>query len=119
MNRPILPVLLLLLAWPCVCLAEPAVMSKADSLYEKPFADARVLGKLTAGQGVDIQKRQGAWYQVKAAGKLGWARLLSVRRSAPAPARSSLPPGCAGSARRRSRRRPSARRPWPPSRSTG
>jgi hypothetical protein len=69
---------------PLTCLAEPATMGRADSLYEKPFADAKILGKLATGQAVDIQKRDGAWYQVKAAGKLGWARMLSVRRTAPA-----------------------------------
>ncbi|TLM66299.1 MAG: SH3 domain-containing protein [Deltaproteobacteria bacterium] len=78
-----------LLAWPAACLAEPATMSKADNLYDKPFADARVVGRLTAGQAVDIQKREGAWYQLKAGGKLGWARMLSVRRTAPAAAASA------------------------------
>lgn len=87
MMRPCL--LLTLLLWPALCLAEPATMSKADNLYEKPFTDARVLGKLTAGQEVDIQKRDGAWYQLRAAGKLGWARLLSVRRTAAATAASA------------------------------
>ena len=89
MTRPIMLFLLPLLAWPLLCLAEPAVMSKADSLYEKPFADAKVLGKFAAGQAVDVQKREGAWYQVKAAGKLGWMRMLSVRRTAPAAAASA------------------------------
>ncbi|NJC88443.1 MAG: SH3 domain-containing protein [Desulfuromonas sp.] len=78
-----------LLAWPLFCLAEPATVSKADNLYEKPFADARVLTKLAAGQAVDIQKREGSWYQVKAAGKTGWLRMLSVRRTAAASAVSA------------------------------
>jgi hypothetical protein len=89
MIRPILLALLPLLALPSVCLAEPAVMTRADSLYEKPFADAKVLGRVPAGQSIDIQKRAGAWYQVKAVGKLGWARMLSVRRTAPAAAASA------------------------------
>ncbi|MCM2264382.1 MAG: SH3-like domain-containing protein [Desulfuromonadales bacterium] len=78
-----------LLAWPLACLAEPARVSKADSLYEKPFADAKVLAKLAAGQQVDVQKREGSWYQVKAAGKTGWMRMLSVRRTAAAAAVSA------------------------------
>lgn len=77
------------LAWPLLCFAEPATVSKADSLYEKPFTDARVLARLTAGQAVDIQKREGSWYQVKAAGKTGWMRMLSVRRTASAAAVST------------------------------
>lgn len=87
MNKTFL--LVLLLAWPLACLAEPATMTRADNLYEKPFADARILGKLPAGQAIDIQKRDGAWYQLKAAGKTGWVRMLSVRRTAPAAAASA------------------------------
>lgn len=89
MNRIISLTLAALLAWPLVCLAEPARASKADNLYEKPFADAKVLVKLAAGQAVDIQKREGSWYQVKAAGKTGWMRMLSVRRTASAAAVSA------------------------------
>lgn len=89
MSRPVIFALLALLAWPCICLAEPATVSKADNLYEKPFADAKVLVKLAAGQKIDIRKREGAWYQVSVAGKLGWVRLLSVRRTPPAAAVST------------------------------
>lgn len=82
-------ILLLGLLWPALCLAEPASMSKADSLYEKPFTDAKVLARLTARQAVDLQKRAGAWYQVKVDGKSGWVKMLSVRRTAPAAVASS------------------------------
>ena len=88
MSRLLVLILLALLAWPVLSLAEPATMSRADALMEKPFADAKVVGKLPAGQALDIQKRDGAWYQVKAGGKLGWVRMLSVRRTAPAAAAS-------------------------------
>jgi hypothetical protein len=63
---------------------EAGQMSRADSLREKPFADAKVVSKLTAGQKVDIVKREGAWYQVKAADQLGWVNMLSVRKTATA-----------------------------------
>jgi hypothetical protein len=77
------------LLWPCCVLAEPAIMSKADRLLEKPFSDGKVLGSLSGGQTVDVVKREGGWYQVKAAGKLGWVRMLSVRRTANAAVASS------------------------------
>jgi uncharacterized protein YgiM (DUF1202 family) len=64
--------------------AETGKMSRVDNLREKPFANAKVVSKLTAGQEVDIVKRQGAWYQVKVANKLGWVNMLSVRKTATA-----------------------------------
>lgn len=81
MNRIAPLALAALLLGPLACLAEPAKLSRADNLHEKPFADAKVLARLTAGQPLDIQKREGNWYQVKVAGKSGWVRMLSVRRT--------------------------------------
>ena len=82
-------ILLLGLLCPALCLAEPASMSKADNLYEKPFTDAKIVARLTARQAVDLQKRQGAWYQVKVDGRSGWVKMLSVRRTASAAVASS------------------------------
>jgi hypothetical protein len=76
--------LALLLAWPLACAAEPAQISKNDSLRAKPFVDAKVVAPLKSGQSVDIQKREGAWYLLKVGSASGWAPMLSVRRSAPA-----------------------------------
>jgi hypothetical protein len=87
--RKMLLILLGGLLWPGFSLAEPATMSKADRLLEKPFSDGKVLSSLSGGQVVDVVKRDGAWYQVKAAGKLGWVRMLSVRRTAGAAVVSS------------------------------
>jgi hypothetical protein len=89
MIRKSLLVLAMLLAMPLAGAAETAHMGKSDSLREKPFADAKVLTPLTTGQKVDILKREGAWYQVKAAGKTGWVRMLSVRRTGQAAAVSA------------------------------
>jgi uncharacterized protein YraI len=89
MIRKSLLVLAMLLAMPFAGAAETAQVGKSDSLREKPFADAKVVTKLTAGQKVDILKREGAWYQVKAAGKTGWVRMLSVRRTGQAAAVSA------------------------------
>lgn len=56
-------------------------LTRAESLREKPFADARVLAPAAAGAKVDVLVREGGWYQVKAGTKTGWVRMLSVRRS--------------------------------------
>jgi hypothetical protein len=89
MIRKSLLVLAMFLFIPLAGAAEIAQVSKSDSLREKPFSDAKVLTKLATGQKVDILKREGAWYQVKAAGKTGWVRMLSVRRTGQAAAVSA------------------------------
>lgn len=89
MTRTPVLIVLIMLTLPGLCLAEPAKMSKADTFYEKPFSDAKALAKLPLGLTVDIQKREGGWYQIKAVGKVGWVRMLSVRRTAPAAAVSA------------------------------
>lgn len=80
---------LLLLLLPLICAAEPGQVGRNDSLREKPFTDAKAVATLKAGQKVEILKRQGAWYQVTAAGKTGWTPMLSVRRTAAAAAVSA------------------------------
>lgn len=69
---------------PAALAADPATMSRADSLRATPFADGKVVAPLAAGAKLDIVTRQGGWYQVKAGGKTGWVRMLSVRRAQPA-----------------------------------
>jgi hypothetical protein len=76
--------LVLLLAWPLLCAAEPAQISRNDNLRLKPFADAKVVAPLKSGQSVDIQKREGAWYLLKVGKLSGYAPMLSVRRTATA-----------------------------------
>lgn len=61
--------------------ADPGTLSRAESLREKPFADAKVLAPLASGAKVDIVSRNGGWYQVKSGTKTGWVRMLSVRRA--------------------------------------
>jgi hypothetical protein len=73
-----------LLAWPLACAAEPAQISKNDSLRDKPFVNAKVVAPLKSGQSVDIQRREGAWYLLKVGKVTGWAPMLSVRRTATA-----------------------------------
>lgn len=61
--------------------AESASVIRADSLREKPFADAKILGPLSNKQSLQILSRTGAWYQVQAGKQNGWVRMLSVRRT--------------------------------------
>lgn len=64
--------------------ADSGTLTRAESLREKPFADAKVLAPVATGSKVDIITRNGGWYQIKTAGKTGWVRMLSVRRGAAA-----------------------------------
>ena len=85
MNVPGISVLLAAtLATGAALAADPGTLTRADSLRDKPFADAKVVAPVAGGTKVDIVTRNGGWYQVKAGGKTGWVRMLSVRRSAAA-----------------------------------
>lgn len=84
MNRHSIPLLLLVLFSAATAGAEPAQTTKADSLREKPFSDAKVLLSLKSGQTVDIQRREGAWYFISVTGKTGWVPMLSIRRTSSA-----------------------------------
>jgi len=53
---------------------------KADEIKAEPFTDAKSVGKIAKGDKLEILTRKSGWLQVKAAGKTGWVRLLSVRR---------------------------------------
>lgn len=74
-----------MLAMPAIATAgDPATLTRAETLREKPFADARALAPLTAGSKVEILAREGGWYRITAGSKTGWVRMLGVRRSAAA-----------------------------------
>lgn len=59
--------------------AESGSTIKDTPLMEKPFSDAKTLANLPARTNVEIMERKGGWTRVKAAGKLGWVRMLNVR----------------------------------------
>lgn len=63
-------------------------MLKADELKAEPFRDAKTLRPLAKGDKVDILKKEGGWFQVKAGKSGGWVRMLSVRKGATAKAGS-------------------------------
>jgi hypothetical protein len=45
----------------------------------EPFRDAKIIGSLSAGDKVEILKKQDGWFQVKSAKGSGWVRMLSIR----------------------------------------
>lgn len=79
-----------LLAAACVAAATlmPAVAQaqetgtalKPDEIKAEPFTDAKTVGRIAKGDRVEIVTRQSGWLQIKAGGKAGWVRLLSIRR---------------------------------------
>lgn len=84
MTFPTFSRLALVLAMALPALASAAdlgTLTRAEPLREKPFADARVLTTAASGAKLEILLRNGGWYQVKTAGKTGWVRMLSVRRT--------------------------------------
>ena len=60
---------------------EQAKVCKNDNAREKPFTNSKVIAALTNGQSVDIQKREGSWYNISFQGRTGWIPMLSVQRS--------------------------------------
>lgn len=80
--KQMLMAVLATLAAGAVLAAETGTLSRAEAMRGKPFADAAVVLQVKSGAKVDIVGRNGGWYQVKTAGKTGWVRMLSVRRSA-------------------------------------
>lgn len=61
---------------------EPATALKADEIRAEPYADARAVGALKAGDAVTLLRRQGGWAEVRTPQASGWVRVLSVRRGA-------------------------------------
>jgi uncharacterized protein YgiM (DUF1202 family) len=69
-----------LLAATCASAADGGTAIKADSIKGEPFSDAQTVGKLAAGDKVEIVKKNGGWLQIKSAKGAGWVRMLSIRR---------------------------------------
>jgi len=73
-------VALALLAAGAALATETGTALKADQLKAEPFRDAKTVANLSAGDKVEILKRDGGWLQVKSAKGSGWVRMLSIRR---------------------------------------
>lgn len=59
--------------------AQTGTVVRDTDLKGEPFSDAATLGTVAAQSKVDVLSRRGAWMQVKADGRQGWVRMLSVR----------------------------------------
>lgn len=81
MIRNILMVLMTTLACSQAIAADSGIVLKADQLRADSFGDAKVIGNVNKNDAVDIVGKKGAWLQIKAAGKTGWVRLLTVKRN--------------------------------------
>ncbi len=71
-------------AWAVPALAASGVMLRDEVLRGAASATAPEVGSVARGASVEVLGRQGGWTQVRAAGRSGWVRVLSVRSDAPA-----------------------------------
>ena len=73
-------VVLAMLAMHPAWAAENGTALKADAIRVEPFGDAETVATLSAGDKVEILKKDGGWLQVKSAKGSGWVRMLSIRK---------------------------------------
>lgn len=73
---------LLFVAWPAW--SASGTMLREDKLRAAASATAAVLAKVPKGASVEVLARQGGWLRIRASGKTGWVRMLSVRTRASA-----------------------------------
>ncbi len=76
----IMLVILAMLDMHPVWAADSGTALKADVLRAEPFGDAKAVATLSAGDKVEILKKEGGWLQVKGAKGNGWVRMLSIRK---------------------------------------
>jgi hypothetical protein len=82
MNTSKITLLLALLLLPIISMAtEMGTALKDDSIRAEPYADAKMTGKFTRGDKLEILSKQGAWLKIKTSSNTGWVRLLSVKRT--------------------------------------
>jgi hypothetical protein len=79
--------LILLLALPSVCAAEPATVIRATDLKQEAATDAATLVALAEGTAVDALERKGGWTRVKAPAGEGWVKMLALRYGGPGAAK--------------------------------
>jgi len=68
---------------PSLAAADPGYVAEATELRDGPYADGKVLQPLAAATAVEIQNRQGGWYQVQLGPQQGWVRMAALRLKAP------------------------------------
>ena len=80
--------LLLALALPASAAQIGTITRQAD-LRSTPFSDGKTVATLKQGTSVEVIKRVGGWYQVKAGATGGWVRMWLLRFSGTAGAGSA------------------------------
>ena len=88
--RKALALLALLGAFAAHAASQVGTLTGPAELRSTPFADGKVLKTLPKGTSVEVIKRVGGWYQVKAAGADGWVRMWLLRFSGPAAGGTAL-----------------------------
>lgn len=78
-----------LLLLPLTVLADPATLTKGETLRAKPFSDAKSLAALKKGESVDLLGREGGWYKIQTKSVSGYVPMLSVRKTGAAAAVSA------------------------------
>jgi len=88
--RKALALLALLAAFAAHAANQVGTLTGAAELRSTPFADGKALKTLPKGASVEVIKRIGGWYQVKAAGSDGWVRMWLVRFSTQATGKDAM-----------------------------
>jgi uncharacterized protein YgiM (DUF1202 family) len=81
--------LLVALALPAYAALQTGTVTRAAELRSTPFSDGKTLKTLAPGTSVEVVKRVGGWYQVKAGGADGWVRMWLLRFASSAGSGSS------------------------------
>lgn len=81
MNRRAALALLMLVALSATAANQAGTITRPAELRSTPFSDGKLLQTLPAGLNVEVLKRQGGWYQVKAPTASGWVRMWMLRFS--------------------------------------
>jgi hypothetical protein len=75
--------------------ADTGIALKADKLKIEPFNDAKTTGTIIKNETLEIVAKKGAWLQVKSKNKVGWVRILTVKRNSPTASSASTIAGIA------------------------
>ena len=73
--------LLALLALPVLAAVQTGTTTRSAELRSTPFSDGKTLQTLPQGTTVEVVKRMGGWYEVKAGASQGWVRMWLLRFS--------------------------------------
>jgi hypothetical protein len=70
----------LLLCMGLPVLADSGHVIRSCDLMDEPYRDANVLTSLEEGEGIEILKRKGGWFNITVGDQEGWVRMSKVRK---------------------------------------